>query len=172
MAENGVVVLVGLPGAGKSTVGRILADLLGWQLVDLDHEIEAEVGLTVAEIFQRMGETYFRVLEADLTNRLTSRHQVVFAPGGGWITNPALPEILPADSLMVWLKVNPHTALIRLRATGVARPLLQVEDAQRRIQQLLEERSPLYERADVSFDTDDIEPHQVADRIYEWLIKR
>lgn len=172
MIENGAVVLVGLPGAGKSTVGQILADLLGWPLIDLDRAIEAEVGLTVAEIFQRMGEPYFRQLEADLTNRLTSRHQVVFAPGGGWITNPALVELLPANSLLVWLKVDPQTALTRLRASGVTRPLLQVEDAQRRIEQLLAERSSFYERADVSFDTHDIDPQDVADRIYEWLIKQ
>jgi shikimate kinase len=172
VAEPSAVVLVGLPGAGKSTVGKIVAESLGWSFLDLDLAIEAEVGLTVAEIFSRMGENYFRQLEADLTKRLTSKHQVVFAPGGGWVTNPASFEMLPADALLIWLKVAPQTALVRLRASGVTRPLLQVEDAHSRLEQLLANRSPLYERANVSFDTDDTDPHDVADRICKWLIKQ
>jgi shikimate kinase len=172
VTDPSALVLVGLPGAGKSTVGQILADLLGWTFLDLDRAIEAEVGLTVAEIFQRMGEKYFRGLEADLTNRLASKHQVVFAPGGGWITNPALLEMLPSGVLMVWLEVEPRVALVRLRASGVTRPLLQVDDALARLEQLLEDRLPLYQRADVSFDTDERDPREVAETIYQWLIKQ
>jgi shikimate kinase len=172
VTDPGVLVLVGLPGAGKSTVGHILAELLDWTFVDLDQLIEQEVGLTVAEIFQRMGEKYFRGLEADLTKRLASQHQVVFAPGGGWITNVALLDVLPPGVLMVWLKVEPSTALVRLRASGVTRPLLQVDDALVRLEQLLADRNHLYQRADVSFDTDERDPQDVAETIYQWLIKQ
>ena len=170
--ESNALVLVGLPGAGKSSVGQILAGKLGWTFVDFYRAIEAEVGLSVAEIFQRMGESYFRGLEADLTKRLTSQHQVVMAPGGGWITNPALVGMLPAGTTMVWLQVRPQIALERLRASGVTRPLLQVDNALARMQQLLDERSALYERADISFDTDECDPLQVAEMIYKWLIKQ
>ena len=163
------VVLVGLPGAGKSTVGEELAALLGWNFRDFDREIEAEVGLTVAEIFARLGELHFRQLEADLTKRLASQHRVVFAPGGGWITNEALPKLLADDAVMVWLRVQPETALTRLRATGVTRPLLQVPDALARLQTLLEQRRPFYERAKVAFDTDELTPRSVAELILEWL---
>ena len=104
------VVLVGLPGAGKSTTGQILADQLGWSFRDFDREIEAETGLTVAEIFAREGEKRFRELEAGLTKRLASQHQVVFAPGGGWITNEQLPKLLARDAAIVWLRVQPETA--------------------------------------------------------------
>jgi shikimate kinase len=97
---------------------------------------------------------------------------VVFAPGGGWITNPSLLELVPPGSALVWLRVQPQTALERLRATGVTRPLLQVNDALARMEQLLHERSPLYERADVSFDTDECDPQEVADAISEWLINQ
>lgn len=166
------IVLVGLPGAGKSTVGKMLADLLGWHFLDFDQEIEAEVGLTVAEIFASHGEKRFRQLEAELTKRLASQHQVVFAPGGGWITNPELPLLLARDAMVVWLRVQPETALARLRATGVTRPLLQVPDALARLQTLRAERENYYERAQVAFDTDELTPREIADTIYQWLKKQ
>ena len=166
------VVLVGLPGAGKSTVGATLAQMLGWSFRDFDKDIEAEVGLTVAEIFARQGETRFRELEAELTKRLASQHQVVFAPGGGWITNPELPQLLAPDAVITWLRVQPQTALARLRATGVTRPLLEVPDALARLQTLLEQRAEHYERADVAFDTDELTPRQIAETIFEWLKKQ
>ena len=170
--NNSQVVLLGLPGAGKTTVGRALAHLLGWTFLDFDQQIEAETGLTVAEIFARYGEAYFRGLEADLTKRLASRHQVVFAPGGGWITNAELPALLAADAALIWLRVQPTTALVRLRATGVTRPLLQVHEPLTRLQTLLDERKQHYQRADVAFDTDELAPHEIATTIYEWLKKQ
>ena len=169
MSEPGQIVLVGLPGAGKSTAGKLLADRLGWSFIDFDELIEAEQGLTVAEIFVKLGEPRFRQFEADLTARLASQTQVVLAPGGGWVTNPELPGLLADDAVMVWLRVEPQTALVRLRATGVTRPLLQVPDAMARLQALLDERSEHYQRADVVIDTDDLTPHDVAAAIMEWL---
>lgn len=167
--SNSQVVLLGLPGAGKTTAGQALAHRLGWTFLDFDEQIEAETGLSVAEIFAKFGEPYFRRLEADLTKRLASRHQVVFAPGGGWITNPALPALLDRDAILIWLRVRPETALVRLRATGVTRPLLQVQEPLDRLHALLAERQDLYNRAHVAFDTDELTPHQVAETIYEWL---
>jgi shikimate kinase len=164
------LVLVGLPGAGKSTVGPILAKMLAWSFLDLDREIESEVGLTVAEIFAHHGESRFRELEADLTKRLASQHQVVMAPGGGWLTNPDLRTIW-RDTLLIWLRVQPETALIRIRATGVTRPLLQMPDALAHLELLLEQRQALYEQAHAAFDTDDLDPRETADMIYQWLKK-
>jgi shikimate kinase len=167
--NNSQVVLLGLPGAGKTTVGQALAALLGWTFLDFDQQIEAETGLTVAEIFVRYGEAHFRGLEADLTKRLASRHQVVFAPGGGWITNAELPALLQRDAVLIWLRVQPETALVRLRATGVQRPLLQVTEPLDRLRALLDQRKEQYQRAHFAFDTDQHTPHQVAASIYEWL---
>ena len=172
MAVDSQVVLVGLPGAGKSTTGQILAEMLGWSFRDFDQEIEGETGLTVAEIFAREGEKRFRELEASLTKRLASQHQVVFAPGGGWITNAELPRLLDRNAAIVWMRVQPETALARLRATGVTRPLLQVPDALQRLQSLLEQRIEHYERADVAFDTDEKTPREIAQLIYEWLTRQ
>jgi shikimate kinase len=165
------VVLVGLSGAGKSTVGKILAQLLGWRCFDLDAVIEAKTALTVAEIFARHGEQQFRQWEADLTSRLASEQHVVLAPGAGWVTNPALPALLP-DAVQIWLRVSPEQALERVRAAGVTRPLLQVPDALDRLQSLLAERRALYEQAHATFDTDDLDPRVVAELIYQWLIKQ
>jgi shikimate kinase len=163
------IVLVGLPGSGKSTVGNILAATIGWKFIDLDAEIEAKHRLTVAEIFAQLGEAQFRRYEADLTERLASETQIVLAPGGGWITNPELPSLLARDAVMVWLRVHPETALVRLRASGVTRPLLQVRDATARIHTLLDERHTFYEQSHFAVDTDDLTPHQVAETIVEWL---
>lgn len=163
------IVLIGLPGSGKSTVGNILAASIGWKFIDLDAEIEAKHRLTVAEIFAQLGEAQFRRYEADLTERLASETQIVLAPGGGWITNPELPRLLARAAVMVWLRVHPETALVRLRASGVTRPLLQVRDATARIHTLLDERHAFYEQAHFAVDTDDLTPHQVAETIVEWL---
>lgn len=170
-SEARQVVLVGLSGAGKSTVGKILAQLLGWRFFDLDELIEAKTGLTVAEIFDRHGEERFRQLEADLTARLASEQDVVLAPGAGWITNPALPALLPG-AVQVWLRVSPQHALERVRAADVTRPLLQVPDALERLHALLSERGPSYQQAHATFDTDDLDPRVVAELIYQWLIKQ
>ena len=118
--SNSQVVLLGLPGAGKTTAGQALADRLGWTFLDFDEQIEAETGLSVAEIFAKFGEPYFRRLEADLTKRLASRHQVVFAPGGGWITNAELPALLDRDAILIWLRVRRHRPA--RSATSRARP--------------------------------------------------
>lgn len=166
------VVLVGLPGAGKSTAGRILADMLGWQFVDFDEVIEAEAQRTVAEIFTALGEKEFRRLEADLTKRLASLNRVVLAPGGGWVTNPELPTLLMQHAAMIWLRVRPETALVRVRASGVSRPLLQVPDALAHIARLLTERAMHYDRADYAIDTDDLTPQQIAESILEWLTRQ
>jgi shikimate kinase len=120
-------------------------------------------------LFVRYGEPHFRRLEAELTTRLASRHQVVFAPGGGWITNPELPTLLATDAVLIWLRVRPETALLRLRATGVTRPLLQVHEPLERLRALLDARAAQYQRAHVAFDTDELSPPQVAESIYEWL---
>ncbi|HET9441246.1 MAG TPA: shikimate kinase [Longimicrobiales bacterium] len=172
MSDATQVVLVGLSGSGKSTVGKILAQLLGWRFVDLDQLIEAKTTLTVAEIFAQHGEDRFRQWEADLTKRLASQHQVVIAPGAGWITNPALPKLLPPGAVAVWLRVTPEQAWARIRATGVKRPLLEVPEALERLQSLLAERRALYEQAHAAFDTDDLDPRVVAELIYQWLIKQ
>lgn len=164
------VVLVGFMCSGKSTVGRLLADRLGWDFIDFDEAIERRTGKKVAEIFRDHGEEFFREMEAELTEQVEDRWKVVVAPGGGWVTRPELVERLRTRSLVVWLRVRPEAVYERHRrqADG-ARPLLAVEEPLAAIASILAARTPLYERADAAVDTDDRSPAEVAELIAEML---
>ena len=150
------IVLVGLPGAGKSTVGPILAVKLGWRFVDLDVEIENASGLQIAEIFLKHGEAGFREIERELTLRLASETRLILAPGGGWVLHNSLP-----GALMVWLRVDPEEAIVRMGEDASVRPLLQPDPLQK-MKQLLAKREQYYEKADVSIDTNGKTPTAVA----------
>jgi shikimate kinase len=160
-----VVVLLGLPGAGKSTVGRILADRLDYEFIDPDEEIEKTTGTTIAEIFRRKGEAAFRLLERQLTYGLSSARRTVLAPGGGWIANPGAREALPADALLVWLRVSPEEAVRRVEASGVARPLLGGPDPIAAVRALGAARNPLYAKADRTVDVDGRSPDAIVNDI-------
>lgn len=161
------VVLVGFMAAGKSTVGPLLAGRLGWQYVDFDDVIEARTGLPISEIFRVQGEAAFRAMEARLTDEFGCARGVVLAPGGGWITNPALLDGLCAGSLVVWLRVSPEEAVARALADDVHRPLLAGPDPLARARLLLAEREPLYYLADVVVDVDGREAADIAFEIAE-----
>lgn len=142
------IVLVGLPGAGKSTVGPILARQIGWRFIDLDRAIEAEAGLSVPHIFKERGEADFRRLERELTARLASEPSLVLSVGGGWMVYNRLP-----GALVVWLKVSPDVANMRVCEDADGRPLLQPEP-RLRLKELLAERTQYYSQADIHIDTD------------------
>jgi shikimate kinase len=150
------IVLVGLPGAGKSTVGPILAQRLGWRFVDLDEQIEIATGLPVTEIFERRGEEAFRRLETTLTEQVASEPELVLSVGGGWIVRNKLP-----GALVVWLQVDPDVASVRACEGASVRPLLQ-PNPQQRMQELFAERKHLYEQADIHIDTNGMTPDAVA----------
>lgn len=126
--ENRHLVLIGLPGSGKSSTGRRLARLLERSFVDLDSEIERHTGMSVRQIFAQSGEPAFREAEAAASHAIAAMHPVVLAPGGGWATNPPAVAHLRPRSCIVYLRVPPEEALRRLGA-GVARRPLLVADA-------------------------------------------
>lgn len=160
-----VIVLVGLMAAGKSTVGRLLADRLGWRFIDLDQEIVREAGTTIAEIFRTRGESAFRAMERRLTAALHSVAPAVLAPGGGWITNPGVREALPAGARLVWLRLSPEEAVRRALATGQERPLLAGPDPLDAARTLLAAREPLYATADLVVDVEGREPADIVQEI-------
>jgi shikimate kinase len=159
------VVLVGFMCSGKTRVGGELASLLGWEHVDLDREIEAHAGLSVAEIFARHGEPRFRELEAEATERAAGRERVVLSPGGGWATRPDLLDRLGPGTLSVWLQVSPRTVLARAAAAPGERPLLAGPDPGGAVARLLAERERFYARARLAIPTDATDAASIARRI-------
>lgn len=149
MGQAAHIVLVGIPGAGKSTVGRELAARLQWPFVDVDNEVAAREGMSVREIFATRGEAHFRMLEREVTERLAlAETPAVVAPGGGWITVPGLVELLRPPARLIWLQLSPARALERL-GTGVeARPLLSGPDQLASLTALLTAREAFYLQAD------------------------
>ncbi len=164
MAANRVF-LVGLSGAGKSTVGRILADHLGWEFIDSDERVEQKAGRNIEALFASLGEPAFRALEADVLEELSSRDRVVIATGGGAPTYEKSRRAI-AKGVAVWLDVTPEQAARRLAADPVteARPLL-AGDPLLRLDELFAERRHYYEMAPHSVAVDYYNPSQVAERI-------
>jgi shikimate kinase len=157
--------LVGMMGAGKTTVGRRLARRLGWPFVDADKELEARLGVPVATIFELEGEAGFRRREAALIDELTRRPACVFATGGGAVLDPANRAALHERGQVVYLRASVGDLWHRLRRDRT-RPLLRAPDPRRRIEQLVTEREPLYRAvAHVSVDTGRQPVDQVVDAI-------
>lgn len=159
------IVLVGLPGAGKSVAGRILSTLFGTAFTDLDEVLVRETGSTIPELFARRGEAAFRLLEREAMARALAAPAHVIAPGGGWAAQPGNLEGVEAGSLpfIVYLSVSPDVAAARLEEAR-DRPLLK-GDPQHRLAQLLQARERYYQRAAAEVATDAMTPSRVAEAI-------
>lgn len=165
------IVVVGFMAAGKSTVGALLAERLGWGFVDFDDRIRERTGRTAGELIRDRGEAAFRELEAAVTDELAGAEGVVLAPGGGWASRPELLDRLGPRSIRVWLRVSPDEALRRARADRVDRPLLGAPEGRReRVTELLESRVPHYARAEIVVDVDGREPEVVVEEILRRLV--
>lgn len=138
-----LIVLVGMMGAGKTTVGRELARRLGMRFMDCDHEIEARTGVKIPMIFEIEGEEGFRRRESQTLEELTRETGVVLATGGGAVLRPANRDLLRTRGVVVYLDVPPHTLWERTR-NDRSRPLLQCDNPRGRIEALYRERAPLY----------------------------
>jgi shikimate kinase len=141
-----VIALVGLPGSGKSTVGRQLARRLAVPFVDSDHVIEERLGCSIREYFDREGEARFRDVEEAVIDDLSREHRGVLATGGGAVLRPANRQHLRERGQVVYLRSTPEEVFRRLRH-DVSRPLLQVEDPLTRLRDLYAARDPLYRDA-------------------------
>lgn len=161
------IVLVGLMGAGKTTVGRRLARRLDLAFVDADAEIEEAAGETIPEIFERRGEAAFRAGEQRVIARLLSGPPQVLATGGGAYMDPVTRANIAARGISIWLKADLDILMKRVGKRG-DRPLLQNGDARATMQRLMEERYPVYAEADITIES--LEgPH---DTIVETIVER
>ncbi len=160
------VLLVGLPGSGKSTVGRLVADGLPAPLIDIDGLLVREMGMPISQIFGMVGEARFREMERDAVIAAQGGNPGVIVPGGGWAAQPGQLEAALGSSLAVYLKCLPSTAARRSQQ-GEARPLLAGVDPVQRMRALLEEREQYYRLAPHQVDAERGPAEAVATQILE-----
>lgn len=167
MAEKRNIFLVGPMGAGKSTIGRHLADELHLDFFDSDQEIERRTGADIAWIFDLEGEDGFRVREENVINDLTDKQGIVLATGGGSIVSKGVRNRLSARGIVVYLQTTIDKQVARTQRDK-RRPLLQNDDPEQVLKDLASSRNPLYEEvADYVVDTDDQSARAVANQIIE-----
>jgi shikimate kinase len=154
------IVLVGMMGSGKSTIGNRLANRLGLRFVDADAEIELAAGMSITDIFKTRGEAEFRAGEVRVIARLLAQGAQVVATGGGAFMNADTRARVKASGISVWLKADVETLMRRVRKRAT-RPLLQTEDPEGTLRRLLAEREPVYAEADITVLSRE-EPHEIV----------
>jgi shikimate kinase len=162
------VYLVGMMGAGKSAVGRPLAQALGYRFLDADTTLERMAGRPIPQIFAEDGEEAFRALETAVLDQLAHWHSLVVATGGGVVTRPVNWGHLQ-QGVVIWLDAPESVLLTRLAADPTPRPLLADPDPPARLRHLLEERGPLYAQADLHVSQGAESPDEVARRVIDAL---
>lgn len=164
--------LIGMMGAGKTTVGQRLAAALGYQFFDTDRVVEQVTAQTIPQIFAQQGEAGFRDLEAEVLAQISPFPRLVVATGGGIVLRPLNWSYLH-HGVVIWLDVPLEILLERLRREPQQRPLLATADPQTTLQQLLEQRRSLYGQADVHVQLSwEEKPEQVVDRIWTLVDRR
>jgi len=162
------IVLVGLMGAGKTTVGRRLANRLDLPFVDADTEIEKAAGSSIADIFKEFGEAHFRDGEQRVIHRLLGEGPQILATGGGAFMNPATREATQENGISIWLKADLDVLMKRVSRRS-HRPLLQNDDPEAVMKRLIDERYPIYATADLSIDSKEGPHEAVVDEIVHAL---
>ena len=149
------VILVGLPGSGKSTVGKLVAEALGAKVIDIDGLLVREMGMPIPQIFGMVGEARFREMERDAVKAAQGGDPCVIVPGGGWAAQPGQLEAAKQSCLTIYLKCLPATATKRSEQ-GEARPLLAGGDPGQKMRALLQEREPFYLQAHHQVSTENL----------------
>ena len=151
-------------GTGKSAVGKKLAEKLKMDFLELDDSIEAKEKMSIKDIFEKKGEPYFRLVEKEVVKEASSRKNIVISTGGGAIVDEENFKNLKDSGIIICLKASPDTILKRTKGFKT-RPLLNVLDPKKQIEELLRKREPYYNKADFIIDTDNITTEQVAENI-------
>jgi XRE family aerobic/anaerobic benzoate catabolism transcriptional regulator len=167
MAFAGIA-LIGLRGAGKSTLGKMLAKKIGWSFVELNKEIEAQNGLSVAEIIALYGQEGFRRMEQAALGQLLARKELmVLATGGGIVSEPLTFDLILSSFYTIWLKAEPEEHMARVRRQGDLRPMADDRSAMAELRTILRSREPLYARASAVVDTAGLTVDNAAARLID-----
>lgn len=172
MVKKNIIYLTGFMTSGKSTIGPILANVLGWHFYDLDKVLEEKEKMSVVEIFEKKGEEYFRRIERETLAELSENDNIVIALGGGTIANEANLQLIKSSGVLVYLKVSPDVLYKRLK-NKIDRPLFKdlvlgeksEEEFVGRIKDLLEKREAKYNQADLEIITDETRIGITVDKI-------
>ena len=162
------IVLVGMMGAGKSTIGRRLSTRLGLPFLDADSEIEAAAGMSIPDIFESRGEADFRDGEARVIARLLDSGPAVIATGGGAVMRQETRDRIRDKAVSIWLKVDPDIIMRRVKRRS-DRPLLQTADPEATVERLIREREPVYGQADVTVWSRDVPHEKIVDECLDAL---
>src|SRR5437899_4407944 len=162
------IALIGLRGAGKSTLGRMLAKKIGWSFVELNKQVETENGLSVAEIIALYGQEGFRRMEQAALRQLLARKELmVLATGGGIVSEPLTFDLILSSFYTIWLKAEPEEHMARVRRQGDLRPMADDRSAMAELRNILLSREPLYARASAVVDTAGLAVDAAAARLIE-----
>ena len=162
------IALIGLRGAGKSTLGRMLAKRIGWSFVELNKEVERENGLSVAEIIALYGQEGFRRMEQAALKQLLARNELmVLATGGGIVSEPLTFDLILSSFYTIWLKAEPEEHMGRVRRQGDLRPMADDRSAMTELRNILLSREPLYSRASAVVDTAGLSVDAAAARLID-----
>jgi shikimate kinase len=160
------IVLTGFMGAGKTVVGKRLAEKTGMKVVDTDTKIEKETGLSISEIFSNLGESYFRRLEKKVVEEVSNLKNHIIITGGGVVLDEENMKNLRKNGIIVYLHAEPDVIYSRIK-NETQRPLLQVDDPKKKIKELMELRAPFYANHDIKIDTSSLSVDEVVEKILQ-----
>ncbi len=166
--EKTNIIMCGFMATGKSSVGKRLAEILGYQFLDMDAAIEAEEGISISQIFSSRGEPAFRALESQMVERVAAQRRCVVAAGGGTIADPRNLERLKRCGIIITLTADIPTILQRV-GSGDDRPMLREGDRIERIRALLDKRATAYAQADIFLDTSSLSIDEAAQHLVDRL---
>ena len=167
-----LIALLGVRGAGKSTIGRALGEQLGWNFIELDEEIERASGLSLSELFEVHGETYYRRLEGEALHRLSTLDQPsIIATGGSIVTHPGHFALLQATTRTIYLYTTAEEHMRRVINQGDQRPMRDHPHAMSALKALLKDRDPLYRNADLCIESTHQDIPTIASRLTEWILR-
>lgn len=148
MKDKKIIVLVGLMGVGKTTLGKMLAKFLEYDFIDIDEQVVTIEGKSIPDIFKEHGEKYFRSIEADTIKATLSIDSRVISTGGGAMTTPSTADLICANSVSIWIHSEPEILLSRIK-NDANRPLMQTDNPLETLKKLEKDRISVYKRADI-----------------------